>query len=164
MNEKGTVRKSRLEHQKIRKDARAEKLIRGFAAKLRSIAGKDPIPDKWRKLTVEELSMESLSGFMARYMAPKETIKRKRGRPPSFSEENKTSISMDFELQKARLSENQRKPLTDRAVIRYSLKEDDPSISDRELRRRTEVLAKQVSRFRPRDKRRLKKKSQKLRQ
>lgn len=140
-----------------RRDIRAEKLIRQFTGKLLKLAG-GRIPEAWRELTIESLQMMWLSNLMSRVDAP-----RPRGRPRTWPVENNIRLVNTIDSIKEELVRSRSHPVSDKEAIRHWFRTEAPLMLEWERKREVDKVAKLLSRARPPNLRRAKKKSQKSR-
>jgi hypothetical protein len=144
-----------------RKDARAERMIRHFAGKLRKLGGGE-VPDSWQQLVAAELKIVSLSGLMKRFTSPRPP--QSRGRPRIHSAEDDVAFISVIDEIKTKLLHGNSGTVPDRKAIRHLIKDISPSISEHKLKAKIIQMSKELSRARPAALRRSKrKKSQKSR-
>lgn len=144
-----------------RKDARADRLIRLFADKMRKLGG-GRVPEAWQARTAQALDGVPLNYFMKQFMSVAD--KPLRGRPRERSAEDNAHLVRTVESAKAELIAVKGQPVTDKEAIRHCLSESYESIPQRHLTNLVDYLAKCLSRARPPHLRRSKKKSQKSHQ
>jgi hypothetical protein len=140
-----------------RRDIRAEKLISQFADKLLKLSG-GRVPDAWREQTNYLLKMVWLSNLMGGEKAP-----RPRGRPRMWPVENNLDLVNMIDSIKGELTQSKSRPVSDKEAIRRWIKLANPLALEWQLKREVDKVAKLLSRARPPQLRRAKRKSQKSR-
>ncbi len=130
--------------------------MRHFAEKLRKLGG-GQVPERWQQFAAAELNRASLSSFVMHYMVSKAA--RSRGRPRKWSPDINAQFIRTIDAVKAELLPGSRNgKVSDRDAIRHWIKTSEPSMSEHELKSQVKWASKLLSRARPPNLRRPKRK------